>query len=83
MKYKEREIKGGEGYEPWYMRINPKGQVPVLRHGEKYIIDSSVIIEYLDEHFGNLLRSCLFATYKQYEIRPTLVHKFVWCNTLV
>ncbi len=42
----------GETYEPWFMRINPAGQVPVLRHGEKYIPDSNAIVAYLDEHFG-------------------------------
>ncbi|MBT5560307.1 MAG: glutathione S-transferase family protein [Proteobacteria bacterium] len=34
-----------------YMRINPNGVVPSLDHDGKIVIDSSVIIEYLDESF--------------------------------
>jgi glutathione S-transferase len=39
------------GYEPKHpavLRINPKGQVPVLVHGELEIFDSTQIFEYLE-----------------------------------
>ncbi len=32
-------------YENWYLAINPRGEVPVLQHGDEYIIDSNVIME--------------------------------------
>lgn len=35
----------------WYLAMNPNGVVPTLKHGERIVIDSSVINEYLDEVF--------------------------------
>ena len=47
----------GDQLTPEYMQINPNGVVPSLNHNGKIIIDSSVIIEYLDESFPeNALR---------------------------
>jgi glutathione S-transferase len=40
------------GYNPKHpevLRINPKGQVPVLVHGNLEIIDSTQIFEYLED----------------------------------
>ena len=40
------------GYSPKHpevLRINPKGQVPVLVHGDLEIIDSTQIFEYLED----------------------------------
>ncbi|MEX2453453.1 MAG: glutathione S-transferase family protein [Rhodospirillaceae bacterium] len=34
-----------------YLRLNPNGVVPTITHGEAVIVDSSVIMEYLDEVF--------------------------------
>jgi glutathione S-transferase len=41
-----------QGYSPKHpevLRINPKGQVPVLKHGDVEIFDSTQIFEYLEE----------------------------------
>lgn len=35
----------------WYLKLNPNGVVPTLEHDGAIIIDSSVIMEYLDEVF--------------------------------
>lgn len=35
----------------WYLKLNPNGVVPTLVHDDAVIIDSSVIMEYLDEVF--------------------------------
>jgi glutathione S-transferase len=40
-----------EQHEPWFVKINPNGQVPVLVHDGKTITESTVINEYLDEAF--------------------------------
>jgi glutathione S-transferase len=40
-----------EQHEPWFVAINPSGQVPVLVHDGKVITESTVIDEYLDEVF--------------------------------
>ena len=41
----------GEQLRPEYLKINPNGLVPTLIHDGNIIIDSSVIMEYLDEVF--------------------------------
>jgi glutathione S-transferase len=38
-------------YEPWYLRLNPKGVVPTLVHGERVVTDSARILAYVDEAF--------------------------------
>ncbi|CAH1243151.1 GDAP1 [Branchiostoma lanceolatum] len=40
-----------ENFEPWYMRLNPTGLVPVLVHDGKVISDSTRIVDYLDTVF--------------------------------
>jgi glutathione S-transferase len=44
----------GDRYEPKHpevLRINPKGQVPVLIHGPVELFDSTLIFEYLEDAF--------------------------------
>jgi glutathione S-transferase len=38
-------------FEEDYKNLNPNGVVPTLVHDDEVIIDSSIIIEYLDEQF--------------------------------
>ncbi len=40
-----------EHLEPGYMKLNPNGVVPTIEHDGRVLIESSVIIEYLDEIF--------------------------------
>ncbi|XP_075682224.1 ganglioside-induced differentiation-associated protein 1 isoform X2 [Rhinoderma darwinii] len=40
-----------EHNEPWFMRLNPSGEVPVLVHGENIICEASQIIDYLEQTF--------------------------------
>jgi glutathione S-transferase len=40
-----------EHLSDWYLKLNPHGVVPTLIHDDAVIIDSSVIIEYVDEVF--------------------------------
>jgi glutathione S-transferase len=40
-----------EQHEPWFVKINPNGQVPVLVHDGRSITESTVINEYVDESF--------------------------------
>lgn len=39
-----------EQFQPWFMRLNPKGEVPVLDHNGKIITETLDIIRYLDEN---------------------------------
>ncbi|XP_066991991.2 ganglioside-induced differentiation-associated protein 1 [Anabrus simplex] len=43
----------GEQFQPWFLQINPRGEVPVLKDGFKVIPDSSRILEYLEDNFSN------------------------------
>lgn len=38
----------GQQNEPWYLEINPKGKVPALKDGEKVLVESDNIIDYLE-----------------------------------
>lgn len=40
-----------EQHEPWFLAINPEGQVPVLIHDGHIITQTSVINEYLEDAF--------------------------------
>ncbi|HEY7229064.1 MAG TPA: glutathione S-transferase N-terminal domain-containing protein [Pseudolabrys sp.] len=43
----------GDQLKPEYLKLNPNGVVPTLDHDNAIIIDSTVIIEYLDEIAAN------------------------------
>lgn len=45
------DLAKGEHLTPAYLKLNPNGVVPTLRHGGEVVTDSSVIMEYLDEVF--------------------------------
>ncbi len=40
-----------EHHSDWFKKINPNGQVPVLEHEAKFITESTVICEYLEDEF--------------------------------
>lgn len=46
-------IAKAEQYQPWFLEINPRGEVPVLKDGVKVIPDSARIIDYLEDNFSN------------------------------
>jgi glutathione S-transferase len=43
------DLLAGDQLKPEYLALNPNGVVPTLKHDGNVVIDSSVIIEYLDE----------------------------------
>lgn len=45
------DLLAGDQLKPEYLALNPNGVVPTLDHQGNVVIDSSVIIEYLDEVF--------------------------------
>lgn len=40
-----------EQHEPWFVALNPEGQVPVLVHDGRVVIHTTVINEYLEDAF--------------------------------
>jgi glutathione S-transferase len=45
------DILAGEQFHPAFLKINPKGAVPVIMHDGRVLNESSVIAEYLDDAF--------------------------------
>lgn len=43
----------GDQYQPWYLKLNPRGEVPVFKDGVKVIPDSGRILDYLEDNFSN------------------------------
>src|SRR6476619_4510525 len=43
------DLLAGDQLKPEYLALNPNGVVPTLDHDGNVVIDSSVIVEYLDE----------------------------------
>ena len=47
------DLKRGDHLQPAFLKINPKGLVPVLVHDGEVAIESTLICEYLDDIFPN------------------------------
>jgi glutathione S-transferase len=47
-------LQRGDQYRPDYLRLNPNAVVPTLVHDGKVIIESKLIMEYLDETFSDI-----------------------------
>ncbi len=47
-------LQRGDQYRPDYLKLNPNAVVPTLVHDDKVIVESTVIMEYLDETFPEI-----------------------------
>ncbi|XP_069702095.1 ganglioside-induced differentiation-associated protein 1 [Periplaneta americana] len=64
----------GEQYQPWFLRINPRGEVPVLKDGVKVIPDSGRILDYLEDNFSNGDTPRLMPMDQGPEVRQRVLH---------
>lgn len=44
----EVDITKGEQYSSWFLEINPRGEIPVLKVNNEIIPDSTRILDYLE-----------------------------------
>ena len=47
-------LQRGDQYRPEYLKLNPNAVVPTLVHDDKVVIESTLIMEYLDETFPKI-----------------------------
>ena len=45
----ELDLRGGDQQRPDFLKINPKGLVPALDHDGNIVVESNIIIEYLND----------------------------------
>nr|UUV68093.1 glutathione S-transferase [Dendroctonus rhizophagus] len=64
----------GEQYKPWFLQINPRGEVPVLQDTGKIIPDSARIIDYLEDNFSNGHSPRLLPVDKGGELRQKITY---------
>lgn len=66
------DLFSGDQLRPDYLRINPNGVVPTLVDNDVPVVDSAVIIEYLDEVFPEPCRFTPQAPLKRAEMRALM-----------
>jgi len=84
--FEDRQInfRRNEHLAPDYLKLNPNGVVPTLVHDGRPVVDSSVIMEYLDEAFpqtpmspGDAIgRASMRAWMRYFEEVPTVAVRF-------
>jgi hypothetical protein len=52
----ELNLRTGEQHRPQFLKLNPRGVVPVLVHDGNVIIESNIIMEYLEDAFPDTKR---------------------------
>ncbi|CAH1367370.1 unnamed protein product [Tenebrio molitor] len=63
-----------EQYQPWFLYLNPRGEVPVLQDTGKIIVDSANIINYLEDHFNHWDTPRLIPMDQGPEVRQRVTH---------
>lgn len=57
-----------EHNEPWFMRLNPSGEVPVLVHDDSVICDPTQIMDYLEQNFCDGIKHLHLRMYVHYRL---------------
>lgn len=61
------DVTKGEQYSPWFLELNPRGEVPVLQNGVQIIPESSRILSYLEDHFND----------GTYTLNLTMIYRYI------
>ena len=79
-------IHEGGNRDPEYMRMNPDGKVPVLKDGQKIVIESEKIIDYIDEEVksGKSLSKLDNLVPSHYKTKNPVAHDRIWfCSCII
>ena len=59
LKYKVKKIDLSKGIqrEKWFLKLNPNGRIPVLKHNKEIIFDSGAILYFLANKYNKLMPS--------------------------
>ncbi|XP_050296805.1 ganglioside-induced differentiation-associated protein 1 isoform X2 [Anthonomus grandis grandis] len=71
---KDIDLNNEQQYNPKFLQINPKGEVPVLQNNGKIIADSAKIIDYLEDNFSNGDTPRLMPTHQNPEVRQKVIY---------
>ena len=71
----EIDIHAGAHQSPAFLEMNPLGDLPVLKHGDKVIYNSAVIAEYLIDTFAELRSWMPGDSQSRAELRMWLAHE--------
>mgnify|MGYP003348729183 FL=1 len=57
LKYEVKKIELSKGIQkaPWFLKLNPNGRIPVLKHGKEVIFDSGAILYFLAKKYNKLM----------------------------
>ena len=75
-----------EHHSDWFKKINPNGQVPVLEHEGKFITESTVICEYLEDEFPGTPSLRPADSYGRAQVRvwtKWVDEYFCWCVSTI
>ncbi|EEB10003.1 ganglioside-induced differentiation-associated protein 1, 2 gdap, putative [Pediculus humanus corporis] len=68
------DVTKNEQYQKWFLNINPRGTIPVLKDGIKYIPSSKRILNYLEDNFSNGEHKRLIPIDKGMKTKQTVVN---------
>jgi glutathione S-transferase len=75
-----------EHHSDWFKKVNPNGQVPVLEHDGRFITESTVICEYLEDEFPGLPALRPADSYGRAQMRvwtKWVDEYFCWCVSTI
>lgn len=63
------DLRAGDQLKPKYLELNPNGVVPTIVDGDKPVIESHLILQYLEENFPTKPSFLPSSAYDKYQVR--------------